>query len=183
MDDFFVYYEPKQNDVSKGIIKAISPNEISDMEGFEHIRIPAEQGLTFTVGSESLSLWMVSWDSSRGEMVLEKSEPEAINDTEIVFLTEIPTVQTKPQLLVTYTRSANEFHLLTRGVSISHQNLNMLFFVTRKGDPNILYHHFSTTLYETMRRGITIPCDVELPEKFSVLTKPELERYQLKVKR
>ncbi len=183
MNDFYVYYEPKPNDITKGIIKGIAPHEISDFEGMEFIRIPFEQGLTFTTGDEPLSRWMVAWDNDELEMVLAKTEPEEVNNIEISFLAEVPKRQTKPQLSITYHREKNEFHLLTRGVSISHQNLNMVFFVTRQGDPNILLHHFKTTLYETMRRGITIPCEVELPEKFSVFAKPELERYKLKVQR
>ena len=185
MDDFFVYYEP-MNDTTKGVIKAISPSSLTEMGRYEIIRISSEQGLSFTIGMKSLTCWMIKWNNDTGKMEMFEEDRNAIfamSFVETLFFEEVPRIQTKPQLTITYSRGENSFSLMTRGISVSHQDLTMYFFVTNPGDPNILHHYFITTLYETMgRKGVVIPCNVKLPKKFSVFCKPELERYKLKVR-
>ena len=184
MDDFYVYYEPLSDNLTKGTIKAISPNALKEMGDMDYIRIPAERGLEFTIGDESISLWMIGWDSDVEDMAMVKYEPEVAVGPGKVPLREIPTRQSKPYTVITYSKGKREFFIRTKGISLSHQNVNMTFFVTREGDPNIPFFHFSTPLFDTMaRKGVTVTCDVELPDQFSVFTKPELERYQLRTTR
>ena len=182
MGDYYVYYEGVPNDQTKGIIKAISPVPLAEMEELEHIRIPAEEGLAFTVGGKSLNAWAVAWNNDLECMAMTEMSAATINTAEFIFLQEIPTAQKKPQVSITYSKSDGAFLVKTRGVSISHPNVTMLFFITRKGDPNILLYHFQVALYETMsRKGFRLPCDVDLPKVFSVYTKPDLDRYQLRI--
>jgi hypothetical protein len=126
---------------------------------------------------------VVKWLPEFAEMRLYKREidkPESVAN----FLKIIPTRQTKAQVTVTWKRESKLFNVRTRGVSIAHPNIDMYFFVIRLNDPNIFYHQFSVLLLETMnRKGLDIPCDIILPDKFSVCTKTAFDRYQLRIER
>lgn len=179
MDDFYVYYEALQNDATKGMIKAISPSEITDLGDLYFIRVAPEVGMEFTVGDRSIGEWMVAWSNDKQDMVLAEAKPEAMHDTGTWFLTEVPLVQEKPQTVLTH--RPGSFNVRTRGVSLSFPNVILKFFVTRKGDPNFLLEHFSVPLYETMvRKGVDMPVREDLPP-FSVFTRAEIERYQLRI--
>ena len=182
MDDFYIYYELEQQSHTIGTIKAISPRKLDDMDDMEFIRAPSKTGLAFTKGSESLNRWVVKWLPEFAEMRLYKREidkPESMAN----FLKIIPTSQTKAQVTVTWKRESKLFNVRTRGVSIAHPNIDMYFFVTRLNDPNIFYHQFNVPLLETMnRKGLDIPCDIILPNKFSVWTRTAFDRYQLRIK-
>ena len=183
MDDFYIYYELNQPSLTVGTIKAIAPRKLNDMENMEFIQVSPEVGLAFTRGSESLNRWEVRWLPESAEMRLHKREvvrAESVTS----FLRIIPTRQTKAHVTVTWNRESKLFNVRTRGVSVRHPNINMHFFVTRLGDPNIIYHQFSTELMETMiRTGLDIPCDVTFPDKFSVCTRTAFDRYQLRIER
>jgi len=184
VDDFYVYYEPTPNNAMIGVIKAISPSKLSDMEAVEFIRVPSEVGLSFTIGSEPLSGWVVSWDSDKGEMDMVKQDTSSLTNLSVNFLRAIPTRQEKAQVVVTQKPKENVFNVRTKGVSISHFNSPLAFFVTRLDDPNIIYYHFQIPLYDTMnRKGIDFRYSVELPKRFSVYTKYAVDRYQLRIER
>jgi hypothetical protein len=179
--DFYVYYEPTTHGTA-GVIKAISPTKLSEMKDVEFICVPKEVGLSFTVGSEPLNGWVVAWDSSKSEMCMVKQDNSFTTNVEFNFLEAIPLRQIKAQVIVTQKQEDNIFNVRARGVSISHQNIKMAFFVTRLDNPNILYYHFQIPLHDTMnRRGVDFAYDVELPKRFSVYTKQTLERYQLRI--
>ena len=181
MDDFYIYYEPEQQSPTIGTIKAISPRKLDDMGDMEFVRVPSKIGLSFTRGSESLNQWVVKWLPEFAEMRLYKRDIEHWESV-TNFLQIIPTRQTKAQVTVTWKRESKVFNVRTRGVSISHPNIDMYFFVTRLDDPNIIYHQFSTSLLETMnRKGLDIPRDITLPDKFSVCTRTTFDRYQLRI--
>ncbi len=181
MDDFYIYFELEQQSHTVGIIKAISPRKLDDMGDMEFIRAPSKIGLAFTKGSESLNRWVVKWLPEFAEMRLYKREIEKLESV-ANFLQIIPTRQTKAQVTVTWKRESKLFNVRTRGISISHPNIDMYFFVTRLDDPNIIYHQFSTSLLETMnRKGLDIPRDITLPDKFSVCTRTAFDRYQLRI--
>ena len=182
MDDFYVYYEPTPNNAMIGVIKAISPSKLAEMGDAEFIRVSSEVGLSFTIGAEPISCWVVSWDSDKGEMGMVKQG--SITNLSANFLKAIPTRQKKAQVIVTQKPKENVFNVRTKGVSISHFNAKMAFFVTRLDDPNILYCHFQIPLYDTMnRKGVDFKYSVELPKRFSVYTKYDLDRYQLRIER
>ena len=181
MDDFYIYYELGQQSHTVGTIKAIAPIELGEMNEMEFIRVPSPVGLSFTRGSESLNRWVVKWFPEFAEMRLYKRELDR-SETVANFIQLIPTRQTKPQVTVTWKRESKLFNVKTRGVSISHPNVDMYFFVTRLDDPNIFYHHFGMVLLETMnKKGLDIPCDITLPDKFSVSTRTVFDRYQLRI--
>lgn len=183
MDDFYIYYEPDPQSPTIGIIRAVAPIELDEMNDMEFIRVSSEIGLSFTKGSESLNQWIVRWTPEFGEMCLHKQEqnkPKIVAD----FLEIIPTRQTKAQVIVTWKRESNMFNVRTRGISISHPNIDMFFFVTRQGDPNIIYDYFGVALRDTMnRKGLDISRDIILPKKFSVCTRTAFDRYQLRIER
>lgn len=180
MDDFYVYYERETETSLAGAIKAIAPTQLEEMGDMEFIRVPSEVGLSFTRGSMVLSRWFVKWDSDGMQL----TEQDNIRQTVVKFLTVVPTRQTKAQVIITWKPSENIFNVRTNGVSIEHPNINMVFFVTALDDPNIPYHDFTVQLLDTMnRKGYDLPCSVELPKKFSVYTKHELKRYQLRIAR
>ena len=184
MDDFYVYYEATSHGNMAGAIKAISPTNLSEMKDVEFLRVSSEVGLSFTVGAEPLNGWVVAWDSNKSEMSMVKQDNNFTTNVAFHFLESIPLRQTKTQVIVTQKQEENIFNVRTRGVSISHQNIKMAFFVTRLDDPNILYYCFQVPLYDTMnRKGVDFAYDVELPKRFSVYTKQELERYQLRTER
>jgi ribosomal protein S10 len=181
VDDFYIYYELEQQSHTVGTIKAIAPRKLDDMGDMEFIRASSKIGLSFTTGSESLNRWVVKWLPEFAEMRLYKREFEKMESV-TNFLQIIPTRQTKAQVTVTWKRESKLFNVRTRGVSISHPNIDMYFFVTRLNDPNIIYHQFSTSLLETMnRKGLDIPRDITLPNKFSVCTRTAFDRYQLRI--
>ena len=182
MDDFYIYYEEVENQASViGSIKAVAPIELKEMGDMNFIRVPPEVGLGFTRGTTPLNNWVVAWDSDAEKMVL-KQEDETKQPEAPKILRSIPTNEEKPQITVTWKKSEGVFNVKARGVSISHEDIVMHFFVTRKDDWNILYYPFTVHLLVTMnRKGYDIPCDVELPDEFSVFTKYALERYQLRV--
>jgi len=180
VDDFYIYYELEHQSHSIGTIKAIAPRKLDDMGDMEFIRVPSKIGLSFTKGSESLNRWVVKWLPEFAEMRLYKREIEKLESV-TNFLQIIPTRQTKAHVTVTWKRESKLFNVRTRGVSISHPNIDMYFFVTRLDDPNIIYHQFNTSLLETMnRKGLDIPCDITLPNRFSVCTRTAFDRYQLR---
>jgi len=182
VDDFYVYYEPTAHGTMAGVIKAISPTKLLEMKDVEFIRVSSKIGLSFTVGSEPLNGWVVAWDSNKSEMDMVKQENVFTINVASNFLESIPLRQIKAQVIVTQKREENIFNVRTRGVSISHQNIKMAFFITRLDDPNILYYYFQVPLYDTMnRKGVDFAYDVELPKRFSVYTKQTLERYQLRI--
>ena len=183
MDDFYIYYELRQESHTIGTIKAIAPIKLDEMGDVEFIRVSSEVGLSFTRGTESLNRWVVKWLPEFAEMRLHKQK-SARPEMAIDFLSVIPTRQTKAQVIVTWKRESNMFNVRTRGISITNTNMDMNFFVTRLDDPNIYYHHFSMELVETMnRKGLDIPCNIVLPKKFSVCTKTTFDRYQLRIER
>lgn len=182
MDDFYIYYELEPQSHTVATIKAIAPIELGEMGDMEFIRVPSEVGLSFTRGTESLNRWVVKWLPEFAEMRLHKQEqdrPDAVID----FLRNIPTRQTKAQVIVTWNRKRKSFNVRTQGISATHPNMDMLFFVTRLHDPNIYYHHFGVALWDTMNsEGFGTPCDIVLPDKFSVYTRTAFDRYQLRIK-
>jgi hypothetical protein len=182
MDDFYIYYEPIPQGNMAGVIKAISPTKLVEMKDKEFIRVSSEIGLSFSTGAEPLNGWAVVWDSGKSAMSMVKQDNSFTTNATFNYLEAIPSQQTKAQVIVTQKQEKNVFNVRTRGVSISHRNIKMAFFITRLDDPNILYYHFQVPLYDTMnRKGVDFKYDVELPERFSVYTKQELERYQLRI--
>lgn len=177
MDDFYVYYEVSPKDLQTGVIKAIAPCCLEEMEHLNFIRVPSEVGLTFTAGIESLSRWIVSYDASEENMVLAQPVQELIQtDSEgnrvlmnsVVSLIPLPEVQEEPEVVVTWNTKEKTFSV----TADSEEPLT--FYVTREGDPNIMYFKFVET---------HICCDVPLPENFSVYTRPEFSRYKLEIER
>lgn len=190
MDDFYIYYKPESGVSWEGTIKAVAPTQLKVMGDMDSIRVPAEIGLGFIKGTTTLNNWVVKWNSDACEMRLfDKTQlAEHLSNNSGVGSSRLfkstPTQQEKPQVIVTWKPSENIFNVRTRGVSISHEDLIMRFFVTRPDDPNIFYHQFEVQLLETMnRRGYDVLYEVEIPEKFSVYTKYDLERYQLRIER
>jgi hypothetical protein len=182
VDDFYVYYELTTDDEAKGIIKAIAPHSLKEMSGTEYIRITPEQGKIFTMGGESLNRWFVGYNTNQREMVLLQLREGFDTPAKSIAMIDVPTNQRTTQTTIIYVASKKMFNVRTRRVSISRVNVSMLFFVTELGDPNILFHYFKVSLYDSMgRKGVDIPCDVDLPRKFSIFTKPEVERYQLRI--
>lgn len=182
MDDFYIYYEAESDAQLVGVIKAVAPARVKEMGDMEFIRVPAETGLAFTRGVVTLNHWVVKWNPDDGEMQL--IQQDILQPTVPKFLEAVPTRQPRSQVVITWNPSEKSFNVKTRRVSITHPNLNMFFFITRLDDPNIIYHHFVVELIDTMtRKGCDIPCDTKLPNKFSVYTKPELDRYQLRTER
>jgi len=180
VDDFYIYYEPDTQASLVGVIKAVAPIELKEMGDMEFIRVPSDIGLGFTRGTTPLTNWVVRWDADADAMCLVQLETDSLREAP-KFLEVIPTKEENPQTTITWKPSEGVFNVRTRGVSITHPNLDMNFFVTRECDPNILYYHFSVRLLATMNRvGYDIPCNVSLPKKFSVYTKFELDRYQLR---
>jgi len=182
VDDFYIYYEPESDANSAGAIKAVAPIQLKEMGDMDFIRVPSKTGLSFTKGTVSLNYWVVVWNSDAGEMQLTKQDITSVPAPKL--LTVIPKRQENTQVAVTWKPLENIFNVRTRGISISHPDITMKFFVTRLDDPNILYHHFEVQLLDTMnRKGYDLLCDVEIPKKFSVYTKYGLERYQLLIER
>jgi hypothetical protein len=184
VDDFYIYYESEPDTNLVGVIKAVAPIQLKELADMDFIRVPSETGLSFTRGTTPLSRWVVKWNSNSGKMQLVQQNYDAARSTSLRFLEAIPTRQKKAQVTVTWKPSENSFNVRTRGVSIEHPNTSMVFFVTRLDDPNILYHNFTVPLLDTMqRKGYDLLCDAEIPKKFSVYTKHELDRYQLRIER
>lgn len=176
MDDFYIYYEISPQNSQAGVVKAIAPHRLDEMEGVDFIRVPSEVGLQFIVGTESISRWIISYDASEEKMVLVKPNPDSIQTdsrgrrVSVVSLIPIPEVQEDPEVVVIWNAVNKTFNVDTNAKKTS------TFFVTREGDPNILYFIFSFL-------GTEIVCDVPLPEVFSVYTKPEFSRYKLEIER
>lgn len=181
MDDFYVYYEMQPVNMRQGVIKAITPNALPEFDSLDVIRIPAEKGLEFTVGTASLNRWTVCYDPRTESMQMMEWEPEIISESAAVFLVQLPTMQRKPEVTVTFRRKKKTFN-----VQSVHNpdlpNVHLVFFVTRLDDPNIPHSNFKIDLYSTMAEGgADFVCTDDLPERFSVYTKPEFDRYKLKV--
>jgi hypothetical protein len=175
MDDFYVYYEISSQDLQTGVIKAVFPNYLEEMNHLEFIRVPPEVGLKFTIGTESFSRWIVSYDTSEEEMVLVRPILDLIQTdlngnrvlmSSVVSLIPLPEVQEEPEVVVTWNTKGKTFNVM------SDSEEPLTFYVTREGDPNILYFRFS----ETHAR-----CDIPLPEVFSVYTRPKFSRYKLEI--
>lgn len=181
MDDFYIYYELQEQSHTIGTIKAIAPLELTEMDDMEFIRVSSEVGLSFTRGSESLTRWVIKWLPEFAEMRLFKQEQVGSERT-IDFMKIIPTLQRDPQVIVTWQSERKIFNITTQGISPSHPDMDMHFFVTRKDDPNIYYDHFSVALSDTMKnKGTEYHCHEMFPEKFSVSTRSVFERYQFRI--
>lgn len=182
MDDFYIYYEPKSDAHTTGVIKAVSPTLLEEMGDMKFIRVPSKKGLEFITGTEALNYWVVEWSVELGEMCLVKQDSKYINPVAAKFLRPIPSRQEKTQMTVTWNRAEGIFNIRTRGIRITHPNITMGFFITHRDEPNILYYSFMVHLLDTMnRKGYNHKCDTEIPSEFSVYTKHELERYQLRI--
>jgi hypothetical protein len=183
VDDFYIYYEPVSDAHQTGVIKAISPTKLSQMGDMEFIRVSDEVGLAFAKGNKSLNGWIIKWNPDSGTMQLTQRVDSRVA-TEINFLKQIPTRQTKPQVIVTWLRGDKKFNVRVRGVSISQPDRTMLFFVTRRNDPNIIFHNFRVALVDTMnRKGYDIMCDADIPDQFSVYARFDFTRYQLRIEK
>ena len=178
MDDFYIYYVLSDTSHLVGEIKAVAPVELKEMGDTEFIRVSSEVGLGFTRGTTPLNNWVVAWNADADTMRLTQAQTEANEEKPKIFQV-VPHRQENPQTIITWKASEKTFNVRTRGVSISRPDFTMHYFVIREDDPNILYHHFSVQLLETMNRvGYDIPCNVDLPDRFSIYTKPDMERYQ-----
>ena len=182
MDDFYIYYEPISDAHQTGVIKAVAPTKRPQMGDMEFIRVPDTMGLAFVRGTKSLNGWIIKWNPDAGRMELAKREDSRV--TEVNFLKQVPTRQTKPQVIVTWLRGDKKFNVRVRGISISQPDRTMLFFVTRRNDPNIIYHHFRVALVDTMnRKGYDIMCNSDIPDQFSVYARFDFTGYQLRIEK
>ena len=182
MDDFYVYYMTDDANPKVGLIKAIAPIELpDDMGDMPYIRVPAEQGMQFTVGTESISKWLIQWDESAGTMALVKMKT-AIGSLATAIIAQMPTKMRKPEITVQYKKRPKGFKVTARGVGLGQPNMQMRFFVTAADDPNIFYHHFPVDLFKAMTDdGEFVPYKGALPEKFSVYTRFFFDRYLLRL--
>lgn len=182
MDDFYVYYKTSDEHPDVGDIMAVSPAERS-LE-LEHVRVPADIGRQFTLGTEPLHRWGVFWDAATQKMTFARRDDHKKTEESgpsRVFA-QIPRGSEDSEICITWDATKKTFAVKSYGISIDHPNVTMWFFVTAKDDPNIVYFKFEADLLETMsRKGKVVDCDAALPEEFGVHTRQLFNSYRLSV--
>jgi hypothetical protein len=154
------------------------------MGDMDFIRVSPERAMSFTVGSEPIGQWVIMWNPDKEAMCLMKKKDEALPYVKTKFLELVSPHQNKAQVIVTWNQRSKMFNVLTKGVKEFNPDSKMVFFVTRLNDPNFICHHFQIPLGDTMvPEGLDIACDVELPDRFSVYTKKDFDRYNLRIMR
>lgn len=184
-DDFFVYYKTEEDVSSTGLLKVISPTRQNIDLPF--IRIPYELGIRFTpdpkdgISKESPSIWHVRWNSAREEMEITR-KGELPEFGHIRGFRRIPepheTDHIIPDIVVTWHEERNVF-VITGSKLLDATYRNLDFFVTENCDPNVLHFGFRVST-ASIARGISVTCDIDLPDDFSIFTRMCFDGYLLR---
>ena len=142
-----VYYEFSNLNNTEAKITRITP--ATRFEG-NFVEIADELGKKFMEGREISSDWKLVWDTVSESMVMTRIGVEAFNSLMSAFL-EV-TEKEDPDVIIKVVHPSPSGGSMLFLVSMyeppEDPNMPLYFFITKKGDPNVLYAEFMSHYYE-----------------------------------
>lgn len=181
-----VYY-----DQLTGAIKAITHNPIMEFSEYAVTRLPHYTAYKFMSGEWDTSTWFVTSDSTpdQGSVRQNQFDYMAVISNE---LTEVPRYDASQHIGSAITVSVYTA-LKTVEISVAKIkvefdlakviDLNMVFYLTKRNDPSVVYGEFTVSIKELFESGaMTFTYKAEVRD-VSLYTKKIFRFYQLHVKR
>jgi len=131
------------------------------------VEISDQLGRKFMEGKEVSSDWKLIWDTASESMIMKRTGDEVFNSLMSAF-SEVKE-QKDPDVIITgsSSRSGSMLFLVSMYEPPEDPNMPLYFFITKKGDPNVLYAEFMAHYYEVENKF----CWDDPRNEFSVFTK------------
>jgi hypothetical protein len=143
------------------------------------VEISDELGRKFMEGKEISSDWKLVWDAASERMIMKRTGEETFNSLVSAFM-EVGE-QENPDVIIKAILPSPTGGPVLFSVSMyeppEDPNMPLYFFVTKKGDPNVLYAEFMSHYYEVenkfhwhdprnefsvFTRGTNLVCSLEI---------------------
>lgn len=142
-----VYYEFTNLNNTEARITKVTP---ATRFGGSFVEISNELGRKFMEGKETSSDWKLVWDTVSESMVMKRTGDEVFNSLVSAFLEieerEDPDVIIK--VILPSLSGGSALFLVSMYEPPEDPNMPLYFFITKKGDPNVLYAEFMSHYYE-----------------------------------
>ena len=142
-----VYYEFTNLNNTEARITRITP--ATRFKGL-FVESAAELGRKFMDGQEISSDWKLSWDTASERMAMKRTGEEVFHSLISAFMEvgeqENPDVVVKA--ILPSLRGGSVLFSVSMYEPPEDPNMPLYFFVTKKGDPNVLYAEFMSHYYE-----------------------------------
>ena len=182
----YLYY-----DANTGEIKAISPIPSEDFAQWACTKIPLPTATKFISGEWDTTRWFVASESTEEDGIVRDTQfdyvPVVTEELVAIPRAEVSQHISSAVTINVYTSIKTiEVTVAKIDVKLDLKNLpeaEMLFYVTKRNDPSVVYGEFTVPVEELFETGaITIPYEFDATD-VSVYTRKLFRFYQLNVKR